>query len=250
MSRSPDMETITRGALAQGAREDAARRHRPWTAAEDDLVQRHYRARGWAWCAARLPGRTLGAVRRHASLLGAAPLGAWSAREVRTLRRLWGETCERVIGSRLPGRSWQGIVDVAKRLGLPNPSQGLVTMSAAARRAGVEPPTLQKILRAEGVATTLRVRTYVRPGRHPRRWRMVDAEAAMEAVRRYDNRRASRLTLNGASERYRVSYHTMSDALRLLAATRPVEGMGAPGLAWWLAPADVEEALRLWRGVQ
>ncbi|MDO9016621.1 MAG: hypothetical protein Q7V43_06880 [Myxococcales bacterium] len=241
MSCPPNSARLARAVAARPAR----RVTRRWTDEETAFLRKHYKRRGHLWCAKRLK-RTACAVRQYALRCGAAPAN-WSPEEVLVLTRGWGELSERKLREQLPGRAWSAIAAKATALKLPPPNRGRTALKVAADRAGVNQRTLLRILRAEGVAVTRWVRGTSRRARRTYCWRTVDLDAAMAAVRRWDNRRASRLTKTEALARYRVSSHTLDAALALLAATRPVEGLAARGRAARLRPEDVEEALRLAR---
>lgn len=75
----------------------------------------------------------------------------WTSEEVLTLRREWGEVSQRTLRQKLRGRSWIAIQWKAYSLGIKRCPQGHVSLTALARRFGVERPMLRTILTERGV---------------------------------------------------------------------------------------------------
>lgn len=125
-----------------------------WTPEEDALMRRHYPwASGRKLLATLLPHRTAAAREHRASDL-AIPRRRrrWTAEEVRTLLLEWGEVSPRTLREKLPGRTWLAIYEQAtKVMGLAPPQQEMVSLGAAARRAGFSHQKLRSILERRGV---------------------------------------------------------------------------------------------------
>jgi hypothetical protein len=158
---------------------------RRWTPEEDAYLRQA--------CArkARVPrsriaaalGRTEWAISVRLNRLGIQRRGrSWSPTEDATLRRLWPEVALRVMRQHLPGRTSCAIRRRATDLGLSvaDRSQGLVTLTVAAERAGYHHRSLVALLLRHGVRTT-RVAMHGRAGvTRPQRW--VEWEDVVAAV--------------------------------------------------------------------
>ena len=253
----PDAATPTRAERTSAMRKRAYRakiaagvepkpKGAPWSDRDVAFLRKHYLPEGAAWCALRL-GRSASAVRNAARARGITVL--WSAEEIATLRVEWGELRERGLRRKLPGRTWWAIAQKAHHLGLANPNQGVVSIEEACRRTGMCRKRLRKILAERGVTLTHPIRTFV--SRHARKERctwVVDPDAAAEAVEAWLKDQASRLRCDEAAQRAGVSTTTMKRAMRLLAATRPVEGHSAlGGRVWAVRPEDADAAMAMWR---
>ena len=256
MSRPLELEVVTRAMLAAAR---PKRVSRPWTAEEDALVRENYRERGPRWCASELPGRTISATRQRAAALGVCVLDLWTDEERAILRREWGEAGEKTLRGMLPGRTWCSIAQQAARMELGDPAQGKSPIEAAVVRTGLSRSLLLRVLEEEGVQVSHRPRRAPpkrrRKGRPagPRsrsksgfRWLVVDMDRAIEAVEAWGKRTASRMTCSEAADHCDVDKTTMRQALHLLAAVRPVEGMPARR-GWSISTDDAEAAMALYR---
>jgi hypothetical protein len=76
----------------------------------------------------------------------------WTAQEDAYLTREWTEVAMRVLRDNLPGRSTEAILYRAKEFGLGSRHQGLMSVTAAAKKAGYWPETLRPLLERQGVA--------------------------------------------------------------------------------------------------
>lgn len=249
MSRPLDTERVTRAMLAAGEAAKPKPKRRLWTDREEAVLRKHYRKRGRAYCAARVK-RGLSAVQKHAAKLGLAGDPIWTQPEVDVLLREWGAVSERKLRSMLPGRSWDGIAQQAHKQGLPAPTQGTVSVRAAAEHIGLHRLTLLRILKLAHVQAVQHVRgSALSPRRKGQyHWARVDLDRAVKAVEAYDRRRAELLTSEQAAERCGVDHSTMHAAVKLLAATRPVAGVeGGRGRRWFLRPDDADAAIALYR---
>ena len=245
MSAQLDTEVVTRAMLAAAAPKPP---RRYWTAGEDAVLRAYYRRRkGLALCAART-GRTEDAVDNRAQLLGLRRKARWTAAELDVLRREWGDCGERALRRKLPGRTWDGIVQQAAKLNLGCPSQGRVSMEAAADHIGLHHTTLRRILGLAGVVVLRHVRGSTLNARNRGRycWQRIDLDRAVEAVEAYDRGRAVTHSCAAAAEHCGVDHTTMRWALQMLAATRPVDGINA-GRAWAVSREDAEAAIALYR---
>lgn len=217
---------------------------RAWTAAEEATLREHYGAHGPAWCAAALR-RTKRSVISRAFLLGLGH-SLWTDEELQRLRLVWGDVGERALREKFPGRTMAAIVMRAQRLGLPSPSQGLVSLHAAAVRAGLGDGQLRAVLDEAGVEIHRRVRLGYRRSRSKGQYRqrLVDLDAALDAVRAWLARRAARLTLAQACARFGEPFWIVSRAMRRLARARPVEGLPlALHKSWSVRAEDVAAAI-------
>lgn len=104
---------------------------RPWTPREDEAIRKHYPSEGSTWdgWSQECPGRTRQSIVKRAGKLGVAcvkrcPTGrAWEPEELSFLAlnyplhgshwEGWREGC--------PGRTWNGISTMARRIGLSAP---------------------------------------------------------------------------------------------------------------------------------
>ena len=175
----------------------------------------------------------------------------WTRAEIEKLTREWGEVGERRLMEMLPGRSWEGIARKASRLKLGSPSQGLVSINEAAKRAGVGHGSMRAILTAQGVQVTTMVRaagkaTSSSAGRVSGRWCVVHPDEAMAAVVAYDNARAAQLTCVEAAAHVGIDKVTMHRAVTALTKVRPVDGVRA-GAPWAISAEDAREAVALRR---
>jgi hypothetical protein len=218
---------------------------RPWTEEERGLVRLQYRRRGAAWCAAQLPGRSAHAVRAEARALGVAVDARWTPAECAILLREWADVGEKALRQRLPGRTWCGIAQKARKMGLGDPAQGRESFDAVLARTGLCSRRLRRILREAGVLIALRPRASApRCAKQSHRWLAVNTDVAVEAVEAWLARGG--MTVAAAAEHCGCDKGLLRRALRQLAATRPVEGMAA-GPWWSITAADAEEALRLYQ---
>lgn len=246
MSHALDTERVTRAMLVAGA---AKPPRRFWTDREEAVLRKHYRTRGRAFCAAKV-GRTVDAVQKHATTMGITGDPVWTQPEVDVLLQRWGEVSERKLRSLLPGRTWDGIAQHARKLGLPPPSRGTVSIRAAAEHIGLHRLTLLRILTLAHVQVVRHVRGSTISAKHQGqyRWMRVDLDRAVAAVEAYDRRRAALLTNEQAAAHCGVDHTTMHRAVMHLAETRPVEGIdGGRNRRWFLTPADAEAAVALYR---
>jgi hypothetical protein len=218
---------------------------RAWTEEERAVVRLRYRRKGAAWCASQLPGRSAHAVRAEARALGVAVDARWTQAECAVLLREWGDVGERTLRKMLPHRSWCGIAQKAKKLGLGDPAQGRSSLDAIMTRTGLCRRRLERVLREAGVPIALRPRTSTpRQREQSHRWLAVAPDLAVEAVEAWLARGG--MTVRAAAEHCGCDRGLLRRALHQLAATRPVEGMGA-GPWWSITAADAEEALRLYQ---
>ena len=231
----------------------------PWSDAEDAVLRGNYCKRGPRWCAALLPGRSLGGVRCRARALDLRTSARWTDDERSILRREWGELSWKTMRGMLPGRSWGAVASQAARMGLGDPAQGMHSIEAVVARTGLSRGYLLRVLAVEGVQVIRRPLTSPKKRRRGRpkagtrgrsrsgyRWLAVDMDRAVEAVESWMARRASRMTCLEAADHCGLDKTTMRWALTALAATRPVEGL-APGRAWSVTAADAEAAVALYR---
>jgi hypothetical protein len=242
-----DTERVTRAMLAMKPP------RRVWTPDDDAFLREHYRKRGYVWCAKKLHRTPRAAVKR-AGQLGLCEAQRWTTRELDILRREWGDVGERALRKKLRGRTWSGIAQKARELGLPAPTQGTVSLKAAAQHIGLHPVTLRRILDASGVQVAQHTRgTTISPRRLGHyRWQRVEIDRAVEAVETWDAHRRARLTVTEAAERCGVSPHTIRRGLLLRVADGLLEGdaPARPGLAWSVTPADADGAMAMLRGAR
>lgn len=92
-------------------------RDAPWTEAELDVVRRYYRTEPVAAVAARLPGRTVDAVRHAAKRVGVKSARTWTPEDDAALRAGWGVERTADLSRRL-GRGPTALKQRAVRLGL------------------------------------------------------------------------------------------------------------------------------------
>jgi hypothetical protein len=247
MSAQLDTEVVTRAMLM--ADKAAKPKRRFWTDREEDILRKHYRKRGRAYCAGRVK-RSVDAVQKHATAMGITGDPVWTQAEVDVLLREWGEVSERTLRAKLPGRTWDGIAQQARKHGLPAPSRGLVSVQAAAKHIGLHRLTLLRILKLARIQVVQHVRgSTLNPKRQGRyRWLRVDLVRAVKAVEAYDRRRATLLSNEQAAEYCGVDHTTMRTAVLMLAEVRPVSGLGGGrGRRWFLRPADADAAMALYR---
>lgn len=106
-----------------------------------------------------LPHRPRAMITKRARALGAPcheTWNPWTKEEDRILLREWGEVLPRRLREFLPGRSWQGIVHRAQRLGLAQGiPQGWETRARAAERVGMDWHTFVRLLDKHKVTTRL-----------------------------------------------------------------------------------------------
>ena len=219
---------------------------RPWTDEDVAFLRKHYRRRGATWCAAQL-GRTVDTTESAAHRRGITVL--WTRRELTILRNEWGELGERSLRRKLPGRTMSAISMKARELGLVNPNQGKASMKEAERASGINRRRLARIFAEYGVRLTYRVRTFTRDpsAEHGRYW-VFDLDEAMDAVRAWLAAKAARLNRAEAMARMGLSMHHTQQAMRLLASTRPVDGLTAR--EWLLSPEDVDAAAAMYRAAR
>jgi hypothetical protein len=105
----------------------------------------------WKKVLKHLPGRTRGGVYAKRRELGISVGGAWSEREVLTLKREWGQVSQRILRNKLKPRTWDAIKSKAREIGLPVSTQGLISVNEACRVSGLCRPTLTAILEELGV---------------------------------------------------------------------------------------------------
>ena len=240
-----DTEAVTRAMLVVASKP----KRRFWTESEEDILRKHYRKRGRAYCAGRVQ-RTVDAVQKHATTMGITGGPVWTQAEVDVLLREWGEISERNLRARLPGRTWNGIAQQARKHGLPAPSRGKVSVRAAAEHIGLHRLTLLRILKLSHVQLVQHVRgsTLNPKSQGQYRWLRVDLVRAVKAVEAYDQRRAALLTNEQAAEHCGTDHATMLAAVMMLAAVRAVPGFGdGRGRRWFLRPSDAEAAMALYR---
>lgn len=158
---------------------------RPWTAAEDQAVRAEYPRRDGPARLARRLRRGLHAIHQRAYRLGVPPRRPrWTAAEVRTLEREWGEVNARTLRAKLPGRTWCAIAAKAEERGLAaRVPQGYLSLRASAGALGYDPDTLARLLARHGV----RVRRQHGTSRMARAWggrpvRIADASDVREAI--------------------------------------------------------------------
>jgi hypothetical protein len=108
----------------------------------------------------------------------------WSAREVETLRREWGEVGQRVLCQKLRPRSWIAIIQKAYAIGLPfGIPQGWASIKEAAERSGFHRSQIVKICRRNDVQIRLYpLRCYRTPSGARGRWRIVEWDALRDAI--------------------------------------------------------------------
>jgi hypothetical protein len=247
-----DTERVTRAMLAPADTRTRKGVGWSWTPDEDAVLRDRYQGRGGIARCIAATGRTRSAVVRRAGILGLRQSDRWTAAELGVLRREWGDVGERTLRAKLRGRSWTGIAQQARAMGLPSPTQGLVSIKAAAAHIGLHPITLRSILDAAGVQVVRHVRASPRNASNQGRcrWRRVDLERATEAVEAYDRERAASLTLMQAAEHCDVCHDVMHAAMRMLAAMRPIGDRALQGRGmgrWRVSPAEAEAAVALYR---
>lgn len=221
---------------------------RLWTTAEEEILRKHYRRRGPAWCAEQLR-RTPASVCKRAEMLKLYRHSRrWTAAEDGILRREWGEVGERRLRAMLPGRRSTAIARRAEFLRLAHPAQGMETVKAAMERVGMNRKQFRRVLAEAGVRVIQRVRgSGVRAeNRGQYRWCCVYPDEVTAAVEAWLARGRETLTCPEAADRCDVSEATMRRALLTLAGERAVDGM-PKGRPWSIAPADAVEALAFYR---
>lgn len=189
---------------------------RPWTPEEDAAVRAAVgkrRARtsvGWERLAQTL-GRTVAAVHARARTLGLSRPGArWTRAEDAVLRAKWCEVAMRVLRQHLPHRSTRAIICRAQTLGLgaQERRQGLLSISAAAERAGYPEATLRRLLiRQEVPMHRVGVTLRDAPRTNVRHVEWEDVVAAIERETQLESVRA-------AADRLGVSKTKLRDRLR------------------------------------
>lgn len=177
-------------------------------------------------------GRTRAAVQHHARHLGLVTPGRdWTPAEDAYLTREWTEVAMRVLRDNLPGRSTEAICFRAEKLGLGSRHQGLLSVSAAAKRAGYDHATLLRLLKRQGVYMR-RVGAKLRA--HPQKCRLYvawdDVAAAVE--------RDTRLETPKAAAR-RLGVSDLKVYARLRAAGVPASG----GRRLLLDPETINRAM-------
>lgn len=187
---------------------------------------------------ARLPGRTLDAMKLRARRLRCVQRPHWSASEIRTLRAEWGLVfSRRTLRAKLPGRTWCAIARKAQGLRLGSPARGLVSVHAAAEATGYSNTGLHGVLVRQGVT----VRRHC--GNHEERRSysrlLVDMLDVEEAIARDLREAATTETLAAAALRHGVAKKTMRARLR--AAGIDALHRGQPGR---LDPCAVDAAMR------
>lgn len=106
----------------------------------------------------RMPQRSRAAIQARATKLGAGSARGrrWSPEEIALLRLHWGEAQQHTL-CKLFDRPWFGIVDQARKQGLPSTVRGRFTVEAAAARCGVTRWMLMRLLGAAGFTVTRRI---------------------------------------------------------------------------------------------
>lgn len=239
--------TLDGGAPAptEAPKDDAAKRLRPWSAAEVAFLRKHYLRRRSEWCAKRL-GRSASAVVQAARRHGLTT--KWSREELVTLRAEWGAIGERRLCQKLRGRTWPAIAMKAYEIGLRDPNQGVISIEQATERTGINRDRLLQILADAGVTIRLRVRTRVTNAEGAYRQRVVDAEDVDAAVAAWLRTDAAKLRRMDAAAATGLSLRQMGLAMRLLCATRAVEGVQwSRGVPWSVAREDAEAAAAMYR---
>jgi len=173
----------------------------------------------------------------------------WTREDLVTLRAEWGEVNERTLRTKLGGRTWDSIAMKANRLGLANPSQGMVSLHEAMRISGMSLRPLRIALAEGGVKVSKRVRTHVERGVEHYRQKVVDPDAVVVAVRAYLARRAALLTIEEIATAHSITVHVARTAIHRLAAIRSVR-QGVSGVSRVDAALAVEQhrdRSRCWR---
>ena len=151
----------------------------------------------------------------------------WTREDLVTLRAEWGEVNERTLRTKLGGRTWAAIAMKAQRLGLANPSQGLISLQEAMKLSGMSLRPLRIAAAEGGVAVHKRVRTNVKGGVECYRQRVVAPDAVVVAVKAHLARRAALLTTEEIATAHGITVHVARTAIRRLAAIRAVrQGVG------------------------
>jgi hypothetical protein len=174
----------------------------------------------------------------------------WTREDLVTLRAEWGEVNERTLRTKLGGRTWDSIAMKAHRLGLANPSQGMVSLQEAMRISGMSLRPLRIALAEGGVKVSKRVRTRVERGVEHYRQKVVDPDAVATAVRAYLARRADLWTTEEIAAAHGITVHVARTAVRRLAAIRSVRQGRSGGLLRVDAALAVEQhrdRSRCWR---
>lgn len=213
---------------------------RAWTPDEDAVIRKGYaRRNALRDILARLPGRSLEAMKQRAKKLGCVLRPHWTPREDQILRMEWGVIfSRRTLREKLPGRSWCAIARRAQTLHLGSPAQGLVSIKAAAIAAGYSTLGLLGVIRRQGVTVKRHVGNHQTHRAYARL--LVDMHDVEEAVARDVREAASTETIAAAARRYAVTPATVRRKL-IEAGVVGVTRRGQPAR---LSPEIYDAAMR------
>ncbi len=237
------------GGLARvEAAKPAKRINRPWSAEDVAFLRKHYLRRRSAWCAKRL-GRSMSSVVQAARKHGLTT--KWTREELVTLRAEWGCLGEKRLCQKLRGRTWSAIAMKAYEIGLRDPNQGTISIKQAEERTGIGRDRLRQILADAGVTVRRRIRTRIANPNAAYRQRVVDAEEVDAAVKAWLRAESAKLRQMDAAAATGLSPHQMRHAMRMLSATRHVEGASCSrGGTWAVSREDADAAAAMYRAAR
>lgn len=213
---------------------------RAWTDDEDTIIRKGYKRREpLQKICARLPGRSLDAMKHRAKRLRCVLRPHWTAREDRILRMEWGLVfSRRTLREKLPGRTWCAIARRAQALNLGSPARGLVSVKAAAIASGYSVLGLYGVIQRQGVIVRRHCGNHQETRVYTRL--LVDMLDVEEAIARDIAEAAATETVAEAAARHGVRQSTMRDKLRAAGMTATTR-RGQPAR---LDPRAVDAAMR------
>lgn len=122
-----------------------------WTPEDETFLRENYTKLGAPECARQL-GRVLGAVFHKAERLRVRRRARWTTKEMQLLRVHWGQVSLDEV-AKLVGRPPLSVYQMASVHGLTHGApQGMEIFTHAAKRLGIAPASLRRILRWAGVS--------------------------------------------------------------------------------------------------
>jgi transposase len=209
---------------------------RPWTSEELAYLREHYDSDGYESVAKAL-GRTTAAILNRASKIGVAR-ARWTDEERARLKILFGTVPVTELAATLR-RTKRAIRDMANDLGIraADIRQGFELINAAARRLGVWPMTMQRIIRWSHIQWHRPLMFDDHPTSHwaHRLYETADIDAAFERWSRLE-------TLQQASRRTGWSATSLRGWLLEAGVSAHKTGRQKQAL-WRVEPADVDRVV-------
>lgn len=204
-----------------------------WTAEEDELIRREYSTAGAVGLQAKMPRRTLWAIRHRANDLGVRRKPGWSERDKRRLIYLWGDGKMHLpaIAAAL-GRTPVAVHTYAARIGLTvGCPPGYEYLQAAADRCNFDLKTLRRILTWANVT----IHPALTAARVNGRQSYVDPDEVDEAVVAWLKTETVRAAALARGVGYKLLYRRLLDAGLVQPKTN--------NTAWRIPSAEIDRVL-------